>query len=489
MSRPRFRRPQAPPGSTRARPLSAALIVTALTCLLVPGARAQDAAGQGLQVTSAPAEAVQHFWMAWDELNNVNPAGAVPHLKEAMSLAPDFGLAHVLYAFGAPGLRPEERTEEVDRGLGLMHDAPAAEMFLALSWREWNAGRRSSAIAATHAAAELAPGDARIAFQLAQLTGPTVSGEEQVSMLRAIVKEHPDFAPAYNNLAYTSWAQGDHDGALEAVRRYAELRADHPNPHDSYAELLQWNGQYAEAAPEYRKALEIDPSFYEASMGLAELSWLAGKRDEARSHIQDALAKAPYGTPRVQVERALAHANLMDGKSKEAIEGLTAAARDAEATGNKGLAAAIHRELAVIDATLAGGEKVDDHLSVAAALGGGDTPAHSAWTALAYVSANRPEAGASLDKLEKMAAQNPGLQPVVRTGRAMMLHKAGQHDEALSVLGEPEDDMGQAVGAECLKAMNRGAEARKMKTKVLKNSNFSFYDAVRSLAVLRASKV
>ena len=108
---------------------------------------------------------------------------------------------------------------------------------------------------------------------------------------------------------------------------------------------------------------------------------------------------------------------------------------------------------------------------------------------MAYASANRPEAGASLDKLEKMAADNPGLQSVVRTGRAMMLHQAGQHDEALSVLGEPEDNMGQAVGAECLKAMKRGAEAKKMKTKVLGNPNFSFYDPIRSLAVLRASKV
>ena len=490
MSRPRPRRLTAPPGAARVRPMWGMLVAALLACLLVPGVRAQESgAGQAFTVTSSSKEAVQHFWMAWDELNNVNPAGAVPHLQQAMSLDPSFGLAHVLYGFGAPGLSPDERNGEIERGMEMLKDAPAQEMFLALSWREWNAGRRPGAIAATHAAAELAPKEARLAFQLAQLTAPGSPGSDQIANMRTIVQDHPDFAPAYNNLAYASWAAGDHDGALAAVRKYAELRSDHPNPHDSYAELLQWNGQYDQAAAEYRKALEIDPSFYEASMGLAELSWLAGKHEEARSHIKDALATAPQGTPRVQVERALAHAYLMDGKSREAMSGLTAAARDAEASGNKGLAAAIHHELAVADAMLDKGEGLDDHLSVAAALGGADTPGHQAWTALAYSSANRSEAGAALDRLETTGAGNAGLLSLARTGRAMMLHNAGQHEEALTVLGEPGDDMGRSVEATCLKSMKRGTEAKKMKADLMGNPNFSFYDAVRSLAVLRISKV
>ncbi len=490
MSRPHSRRPEAPPRSTRVHPMWGMLVAALLACLLVPGVRAQaSGTAQALTVTSSSKEAVQHFWMAWDELNNVNPAGAVPHLEQAMSLDPGFGLAHVLYGFGAPGLSPDERNGEVERGMEMLKDAPAQEMFLALSWREWNAGRLPGAIAATHAAAELAPDDARLAFQLAQLTAPGAPGSDQVATMRSIVQDHPDFAPAYNNLAYASWAASDHEAALAAVRKYAELRSDHPNPHDSYAELLQWDGQYDQAAAEYRKALEIDPSFYEASLGLAELSWLAGEHEEARSHIKDALATAPQGTPRVQVERALAHAYLMDGKSKEAMSGLTAAARDAEASGNKGLAAAIHHELAVADAMFNKGKDIDDHLSVAAALGGADTPGHQAWTALAYASANRSEAGAALDRLEKTGAGNAGLLSLVRTGRAMMLHNAGQHEEALTALGEPGDDMGRSVQAACLQSMKRGAEAKKMEADLTGNPNFSFYNAMRSLAVFRIAKV
>jgi tetratricopeptide (TPR) repeat protein len=490
MSRPRSRRPVAPPASTpRLRAAWTATLVFVVGSLLAPGIRAQEgAADKALTVTASSQEAVHHFWMAWDELNNVNPPGAVPHLHEALSMDPNFGLARVLYGFGAPGLAPAEREQEIDRGIGMMGKESAAELLLALSWREWNAGRNASAAAVTRAAAELAPADPRLAFQVIQLTGGGAAA--QVEALRDLVAEHPDFAPAYNNLAYGSWAADDHDGALEAVRKYAELRADHPNPHDSYAELLQWNGQYDEAAAEYRKAIEADASFYEAYMGLAELSWLAGKHDDAREHMQEALAHAPDGGPKLQIRRGIAHSWLMDGKSKPAMEGLAAVASDAQAAGNKGLAAAIHREMAVADAMANKGKNLDAHLSAAAELGGSDTPGHHFWSAVAYGSANQGErANGELDKFAEMVGDNAGGLAAVRTGRALVLCVAGQHEEALSALGEPQGDLGQAVQAECMKGLKRGADAKKAKEDLVGNPNFSFYNAVHSLAVLRVSKV
>lgn len=476
--------------STWIRAASSAVVLLAVSSFQAPVARAQDGGSGGPMVFHASSpDAARHASMAWDELNNVNAAGALPHLRQAMSMDPGFGLARVLYGFAAPGLSPDQRGEEIDRGMGMLGEASAAEVLLALSWREWNAGRRPAAIAATRAASQLASGEPRLAFQLAQLEAPGSSASAQVAAVRSVTEKFPDFAPAYNILAYNSWAADDHTAALAAVRRYVELIPDHPNPHDSYAELLQWDGQFDEAAAEYRRAAELDPSFAEAYMGLAEVSWLAGKHDEARAQIRRAIEAAPAGNARLQAERALAHSFLMDGKTKEAMQGLAAVARAAEAQGNKNLAATVHRQMAVADAMLGSGKEVEAHLGRADALTGNDTPGSHAWTALAYASGkDLDRAGAALDRLEKSAGDNAGLMNIVRTGRAMVLLSRNQPDRAMASLGEPGDDIGRAVGAQCLKRIKRGSDAAKMKSAVLMAPAFSFYDSVRPFAVLRASK-
>ncbi len=456
-----------------------------LGSVLTSAARAQESAtAKGLTVHASSPDAVRHFWMGWDDAANVHPAAAARHIQQAMSMDPSFGLAQVQYGFFAPGLSADQREQEIERGMTMLSDASAAEVLLALSWKEWNAGRTVNAAAITRAAAELVPADPYIAGQLVQLGTPGGS-PERLAALKKLVAEHPDYAPAYNTLAYAAWAADDHEGGLKAVRRYVELRPDHANPHDSYAELLQWNGQYEEAAAEYRKAIEADGSYAEAHMGLAELSWLAGKHDQARGHIRDAIAKAPAGVPKFQVQRAMAHTYVIEGKGKEAMAGLAAIGRDAEAAGNKGYAQTIYREMAAVDAMLGKGKDIDAHLAAAAALGGGDAPGQRVWAAVAYAGGNRSEAGAALDALERADGKDAGIMNVVRTGRAMVLCAGGKQDQALAALGQPADDMGRVVNAECLKKLKRGAEAKQMTSSVLGNPSFALEDPVRSLAIYR----
>lgn len=488
MSRRLAARPQARPAFLRSRLPTAAVAALAAALLFVPAVQAQGGGtGGAMPFHASSPQAASELSMAWDELSNVNPAGALPHLQKAMSMDPGFGLARVLYGFQAPGLTPERREQEIDRGMSMMADAPAADVLLALSWREWNAGHNAEATEATRAASKLVPGEPRLAFQLIQLQAP---GPDRVAALKALVADHPDFAPAYNNLAYDSWAADDHEGALAAVKRYAELLPDHPNPHDSYAELLQWNGQYQEAAAEYAKAAELNPAFYEAYMGLAEVSWLTGRHDEARAHIREAMGRAPRGSiGALQTARALANSWLMDGKTKQGMDGLAAVARDAEAQGAKGYAAGVHRQMAVAYAMLGKRQEVEAQLEAADALNGKGTPGSHAWSALAYASADQPErAEAALAEVEKMASDNPGLMNVVRTGRAMVLLSRNQADQALTALGEPDGDLGRAVSAQCMKKLKRKDDAAKMKAAVLDEPAFSFYDAIRPFAVMRASK-
>ncbi len=96
-------------------------------------------------------------------------------------------------------------------------------------------------------------------------------------------------------LAYARWQNGDRQGALAAAREYVRLAPDHPNAHDSYAEILQWSVQLPEAMQEYQRAHEIDPTFGAGMLGMAEVHWLSGRTGAAREAYTKAaeLARMP----------------------------------------------------------------------------------------------------------------------------------------------------------------------------------------------------
>ncbi|HKK09172.1 MAG TPA: hypothetical protein VKA44_09825, partial [Gemmatimonadota bacterium] len=168
---------------------------------------------------------------------------------------------------------------------------------------------------------------------------------------------------------------------------------------------------------------------------------------------------------------------------------LTEVAAAAESQGAKAFAAGVHRQMAVVDAMMGKGRDIEAQLAAADALTGKDTPGSYAWSALAYASAAQLDrADAALDQLETSAGDDAGLQSVVRTGRAMVLLSRNQADQALTALGEPDGDMSRAVSAECMKKLKRKDDATKMKAAVLDEPAFSFYDAIRPFAVVKASK-
>src|SRR2546422_8261105 len=177
--------------------------------------------------------------------------------------------------------------------------------------------------------------------------------------------------------------QGDHDGGFKAVRRYVELAPDQPNAHDSYAELLQWSGRLGEAQTHYARAVELDSSFAEAYMGLAEVAQLSGRGADARRQIQLAISHAPSKATTIGYTRDLARSFLMDGMVKEGMDQFANALRDAQTLNRAGLIAQIHRDMAFFDAQLGRGTAIASHLAAAEA-GGADDPMQIEMTAAAH---------------------------------------------------------------------------------------------------------
>ncbi len=444
----------------------------------------ESPAAATLRVTSASEAATEHFWTGLEEWFNIDAPVAVEHFELAVAADPELGIARALHGFVAPGLSNEETADAIESGLSAMGDATTAEHLVVLAIRELNDGNQQEGIALLETASELVPADANVAYFEAIVAG---AGVER---MKAITEEFPTFAPAYNILAYNAWNEGDRELALEAVRKYVELVGDHPNPHDSYAEILQWDGQLEEAAAQYQMAADIRPGFNEAYFGLAEVNWLMGNTKEARANIGTGISYAPTQAAKINGKRALANSYLMEGKRKEAMRILEEVAAEAEAADMKGLAAVTYRAMAATDAVLGNGKSVDTYLVKAAEIGGADTPAQYAWSAYSNAMAGNIElAEKALGDLEPYASDD-GATPV-HAVKAMLHIEGDRVEQALAELekADESDAFIKALKAECYKELNRNSEFKELRASVLDDPTISFFDPAGTFARLHAKRL
>jgi tetratricopeptide (TPR) repeat protein len=449
-----------------------------------------SSAPQRLRVTTSSEEASRHFWAGLSDARNIFFSRAASHFDRAASLDANLGLARVFHAAIAPGLTPEERKAEVDRGIATMTSASTGELLTALALREFVADNRRQAHELFRTASDLLPGDPNVAFYAAI----TEDGRPaQIQALRSVKEKFPDDAPAYNILAYDLWLSGDHAGGLTAVRKYVELAPDQPNAHDSYAELLQWDGRYSEALDHYARAAQLDSSFNEAYLGSAEVLTVTGRGADARRQIQLAISHAPSKASAVYATRALAHSFLMDGLYKEGMDQLATAARDAQALNRKPLAAELHLEMAVFDAVLGQGTAIASHLATANEVRGDpNNPMQFAATGFANATAGDvATARQAAQKLKDVAGTDQELGTILHVVNAAILLRENKPAEARTELSgaSPEDPLVRALLAESYRASGNVNDARTIRNQVLSNPQLDLSDMHSTIARVRASRI
>lgn len=200
---------------------------------------AQDAYEKAvLQVTTDSEEAEAHFWKGVFDADNVFFSRAAMHFEQAIALDENFAMARFMHATSEPGLNQEQRQEKMTEVLASLTTASTGELLLATAIREQFDGNTSEALALYEAASSMMPDDPHIAFYAAGITGAGGS-TERVAALQHVTDTFPDYAAAANILAYQLWNAGDEAGAREAVKKYMKLVPEHPNSHDSYAEIFQ----------------------------------------------------------------------------------------------------------------------------------------------------------------------------------------------------------------------------------------------------------
>jgi tetratricopeptide (TPR) repeat protein len=261
-----------------------------LPLLLLLPALAFAADPTTLPITTSSPEARALYLEGRDLVERLK--GTEAHFKtdQAVKKDPQFALAWLQWA-NTSGTAAEFQNGMDKAVANASHASEAEAKFI----RAAEAGARSRPADQERLLAELVtqfPSDPRIQAQVGLVAFGRQDYDGAIRSLSRAVELDPKFTLPYNQLGYAYRAQNKNAEAEKTFKKYAELLPDDPNPHDSYAELLMRLGKFDESIAEYKKALQIDPYFQSAYVGIANNQIFAGKGDEARATLKQALSKA-----------------------------------------------------------------------------------------------------------------------------------------------------------------------------------------------------
>lgn len=425
------------------------LIAVISALVSVAPARARSQTDTALKLTTSTPQAAAEFRAGMKDYENVSSDAAASHFQAAINADPNFGLARVMYAGISGTMSPAKREAELNRGVADAARGNTNELLLALAYREGYLGHVQASRVLARAAAQLMASDRLLAFGTANSAGP----DSVLNATREFVSRNPDYAPAYNGLAYRLWAAGDRTGALAAAKRQVELNPTAPNPHDTYAEILQWNGNFPEATAHYKQATTLSPRFPEAYAGLAEVEALQGRYDQARAYLNQAIANAWTPQQKLGYMYQIAGTYALQGSSADALtKQLDAIAAEAKALQDAESEAIAYSMMATVQANAGNAAAAHKSLGMSKAVSSGVPWAARYFGVMSHAQLKHwAPANEELTALKAMQSTNPASRTYAAAAEGYLATQQGRPADALKIL--------MAADTTNLLVMNRIAEA------------------------------
>jgi tetratricopeptide (TPR) repeat protein len=197
------------------------------------------------------------------------------------------------------------------------------------------------------------------------------------------------YAPVYNQLGYLFSNLERYGEAIEALQKYAELRPEDPNPHDSMGEIYLWMGDYDNSIAEYGKSLELDPNFVISIAGIGHNYVFQGQYEKARAKYKEILVHANSVADTITSSLWVAVSYVYENKYDKAIEVMKERLEFVEVHNNPFQMAAINGQLSFISEEM------------------GDLDAALEYAAKVREIASRPEIGeGNREAYDRFAMQN-----------------------------------------------------------------------------------
>lgn len=282
--------------------------------------------------TTASEEARKEFLQGRDLAERLLIQDSIKHFDKAISLDPNFALAHLNRANVSPTAK--EFFDHLKKAVSLADKASEGERLLILGAEAGANGNASKQKETLEKLVAAYPTDERARFTLGGYYFGQQEFDSAILHYKKATEVAPKYSPAYNILGYALRQKENYAEAEQAFKKYIELIPNDPNPYDSLAELFLKVGKFDDAITEYRKALAIDSNFINSHLGIGAALMYQGKAEEAAAEFNKITSKA-----------------RSDGERRTALFALTVLAVDS---------GKVDQALAEVDKQYALGEKTGD---------------------------------------------------------------------------------------------------------------------------------
>ena len=278
------------------------------------------AAATTIPVTTASAEARQHYTTGLDLFDKLRVADARGHFALAAARDSDFALAQYYLALTATTAK--EFFQRLNRAVALASHASEGERLVILALQAGANADPEKQVGIYQQLVATYPNDPRAHFLLGFARSGQQAYDKAIAEFTRATALDSNFSPAYNGLGYAYRPLGRYDDAERAFQRYIALIPSEPNPYDSYAELLLKTSRYAKSIEMYRKALALDPHFNSSRAGIAANLMYQGKYTVARAEAQKLVKAARDDGERRAAFLAVAIVDLDAGHADRALQQL-----------------------------------------------------------------------------------------------------------------------------------------------------------------------
>ena len=248
-----------------------------------------SAAGK-IAITTTSEEARKEFLAGRDLSEKLRITDSIQHFDKAISLDPNFALAHLNRANVSPTAK--EFFEHLKHAVTHSDKASDGERMLIQAAEAGANGNPAKQKEILDKLVAAYPNDERAHFNLGGYYFGQQDYKEAISHYKKATELAPDYSTAFNILGYAYRQNEQFADAETAFKKYIELIPNDPNPYDSYAELLLKTGRFDEAITQYNKALAVDPNFLNSYFGIAAALTYKGNAAQANAELQKITDKA-----------------------------------------------------------------------------------------------------------------------------------------------------------------------------------------------------
>ena len=274
--------------------------------------------GNEIPVTTTSKEALNFFLDGRDKFENIEFITAASLFDKAIQTDPNFAMAYLYRSRSGDGSNVFR--QNLDKAVSLIDkvsDGEKNEILYYLAQADDNGQKQKEYLDQLLLSF---PSDKRVHMMAGQYYYNLNDYSTALIHYNKVIELDKDFASAYNRIGYCQSELNNYGEAEKAFLTYKKIFPGKANPYDSYGEFLLKTGKYDESIEQYKKAAEIDPINFAASLrGIGNNYIFKGDYESARKYYQDYFDQASVISEKLSALYFIATSFVHEGKTENAL--------------------------------------------------------------------------------------------------------------------------------------------------------------------------